>query len=226
MKLYALLPRLFLIAVVILVIGCSDSKMRPRKTTSAPAAMPASEPSDVLPGIRFFLNEHKKFGSPIETQSLPDWAEGKRQRVQFTNGRNLLFYLKDSNVVTVYEDTETEGRKKIWSSHSGTAEYAKSISKQGEGIIPDYTIISAINLMSGGKHADVLIPGLSRSTPREIRSNIAFAILKKEGLKSLSMYSTREAYKADYSSSFAKQHPDAKKGYLGSISMDTGKFND
>jgi len=226
MKLNALLPRLFLVALVIIVIGCSDNEMRPQKTTPNPTAMPASEQSEILPGIRLFLSEHKEFGSPIKVQFLSDWAEGKRQRVQFTNGRNLLFYLKDDKVVTVYEDTETEGRKKIWSSYSGTAEYAKDVSKSGEGIIPDYTVISAINLMSGGKHADILIPGISRNTPRETRSNIAFAILKKEGLKSLSMYSTKEAYEADYSSSFAKQHPDAKKGCLGSISMDTGKFND
>jgi len=40
------------------------------------------------------------------------------------------------------------------------------------------------------------------------------------------MYSTREAYKAFYSSSFAEQHPEASNGFLGSISMWSGEFSD
>lgn len=201
------------IVVCTLVSSCGDSN-------------PPQTKSDVLPGIQEFLAKHKEFGSPIRTQSVPDWAKGKRQRIQFTSGRNLLFYLQNGQVVTVYEDTRTDGRKKIWDSYSsGTAEYAKNVSKSGKGVIPDYTVISAINLLAGGKHADVLVPSLSRNTPHSTRKEVAFAILKKEGLKSLSMYSTREAYKADYSSSFAQQHPHASNGRLGSISMD-GIFSD
>lgn len=49
----------------------------------------------LLPGVRDFLERHSEFGKPIRTQSIPDWAQGKRQRVQFSNGRNLLFYLKE-----------------------------------------------------------------------------------------------------------------------------------
>jgi hypothetical protein len=71
-----------------------------------------------------------------------------------------------------------------------------------------------------------MIPSLTRETPRDTRSKIAFAIRKKEGLRCLSMYSTREACKASYSSSYAKQHPNASNGYLGGISMNTGKFED
>lgn len=262
MRLRAVLSHLSLILVVVLVTGCSDSKMRrrvaamdtetlerlskeypadskagraiadelsrrPRETPSPPVKRESSRPSGILPGIRSFLNQNREFGSATTTQPVPDWAQGKRQRVQFTSGRNLLFYLKDGEVVTVYEDTEAEGRKKIWGSYSsGTAEYAKDVSRPEDGAIPEYTVISAINLLAGGKHADVLIPSLSRNTPRETRSEVAFAIQKKEGLRSLSMYSTREAYKADYSSSFAEQNPGASEGRLGSISMQTGTFSD
>ena len=205
----ALIPTFVIICV--LIIGCGNSH---------------KNKSNVLSGIQTFLADHQEFGSPRSTQSVPDWEKGKRQRIQFTSGRNLLFYLQNGKVITVYEDTETEGRKKIWGIYSsGDAEYAKDVSRQAEGVIPDYTVISAINLLAGGRHADIMITSLSRSTPLKKRSKVAFAILKKEGLKSLAVYSTQEAYKADYSYSFAEQHPEASKGYLGSISTE-GNFND
>jgi len=187
---------------------------------------PTPEPSRLLPGIQSFLKTHSEFGTPTTTQDIPNWTEGKRQRIQFTSGRNLLFYLKDGVVVTVFEDNSEGDRKKIWTSYSGTAEYMKDTSQKSTGAIPQYTIISAINLVAGGKFADVLVPSLTRETPRDTRSEIAFAIRKKEGLRCLSMYSTREACKASYSSSYAEQHPDASNGYLGGISMNTGKFED
>jgi len=199
--------------------GSSTAKPQPR--TIARQIKP-----DILSGIQAFLTKHKEYGSPTGTQSVPDWAKGKRQRVQFTTGRNLLFYLKDGVVVTVYEDDSRGDRKKIWNSYSGTAEYMKDVSRKPAGSIPEYTVISAISLLAGGKQADVLIPSLTRQTPRDTRSRIAFAILKKEGLRCLSMFSTREACKAAYSDSFAKQHPDASDDYLGGISMNTGTFED
>jgi len=201
--------------------GSGSSTAKPQSHTIARQIKP-----DVLSGIQAFLTKHKEYGSPTGTQSVPDWAKGKRQRVQFTTGRNLLFYLKDGVVVTVYEDDSRGDRKKIWNSYSGTAEYMKDVSRKPAGSIPEYTVISAISLLAGGKQADVLIPSLTRQTPRDTRSRIAFAILKKEGLRCLSMFSTREACKAAYSDSFAKQHPDASDGYLGGISMNTGKFED
>lgn len=235
MKLFSQFTEVMLISV--LVFGCGDSDApKPAQSSQPLSEQPtaSSKPSvasrrtksDVLPGIQMFLAKHQEYGLPIRKQSVPAWAQGERQRIQFSNGRNLLFYLKNGKVVTVYEDTKTEGRKKIWGSYSASAEYAKDVSRPSEGVIPKYTVISAINLIAGGKHADVLIPSLSRNTPHETRSKVAFAILKKEGLKSLSMYATRDAYKADYSFLFAKQHPDASNGRLGSISMYTGKFND
>lgn len=71
-------------------------------------------PSDLLPGIRVFLDQHEEFGNPSGTQTISDWAQGKRQWVQFNTGRNLLFYLKGGKVVTVYEDDPELGRKKVW----------------------------------------------------------------------------------------------------------------
>ena len=97
-----------------------------------------------------FLAEHPEFGSATTTQSVPDWVQGKRQRVRFANGRNLLFYLKDGKVVTVYGCADTEGRKKIWG-RAYTAEYARDVDRQSEGELPDYTVIKAINLLPAAR---------------------------------------------------------------------------
>ena len=53
-------------------------------------------------------------GKPLKAQEMPDWREGKRQRVDLDSGRNLLFYLKDGAVSAVYEDLPDSGRTKIW----------------------------------------------------------------------------------------------------------------
>ncbi len=58
----------------------------------------------ILPEISTFLQHHKEFGNPVGTQAMPDWASGKRQQVNFDSGRNLLFYVKNGAVMTVYED--------------------------------------------------------------------------------------------------------------------------
>lgn len=77
--------------------------------TSAAKPLP-----QMLPGIRNFLDRHSEFGEPIGTQAIPDWAQGKRQRVQFSSGRNLLFYLNDGVVTTVFENSST----KIWGAYA------------------------------------------------------------------------------------------------------------
>ena len=202
----------------------SSSPPRPSSSSGGPDIASHAE-TEILQGIQEFLAEHPEFGSATTTESVPDWAQGKRHRVRFTNGRNLLFYLKDGKIVTVYEWSDTEGRKKILGG-AYTAEYARDVDRQSEGELPDYTGIKAINLLAGGKNADILVPRFSANTPRATRKKVAFATLKKEGLRSLSMYSTRKAYKADYSSSFAEEHPKASNGFLGSISMHSGEFSD
>ncbi len=184
--------------------------------------------SELLLGIGAFLESHDEFGTPTATQSVPDWAQGKRQRVQFSNGQNLLFYLKEGKVVTVYEDHPQEGRKKIWGEFSSPPQEDTSKDKREEanGAIPAYTIIQSMNLARSGKHADILIPTLSRDTPRATRESIAFQLLKKEGLTAVSLFSTREACKAQYSASFAEANPGASEGYLGQISPGSSEFID
>jgi hypothetical protein len=99
-------------------IGCQSPSPQPipNTTPATTPAVPIEKSIGLLPEISSFLFEHKEFGEAIQTQPIPDWAKGKRQRVEFDFGgtrRNLLFYTKDNKVVTIYEDT-SDGRKKVW----------------------------------------------------------------------------------------------------------------
>ena len=98
----------------------------PRQLDTQPGDPPnGTRPGpSLMPEVAAFLNSHHEFGTPTSTQDVPNWAEGKRQRVNFDSGRSLLFYMKDGEVVTVYENHPSEGRKKVW------GEYAKD-SKKG-----------------------------------------------------------------------------------------------
>ena len=98
----SLLGALQMVVVMLIVLGgiagCGSS---------------SKEPSGLLPEIKSFLADHQEFGKAIETQEIPDWADGARQRVQFDSGRNLLFYTKNGRVVSVYDDSSGV-RTKIW----------------------------------------------------------------------------------------------------------------
>lgn len=72
-------------------------------------------PTDMLTGIKIFLRSHSQYGEPIYVQDIPDWASGRRQRVQFSNGRNLLFYLEEGDVTAIYENNPI--RMKIWGNY-------------------------------------------------------------------------------------------------------------
>lgn len=67
---------------------------------------------NVLPGIRYFLRSHPEFGSPTSVQNIPNWANGQRQRVHFSIGRSLLFYLEQGRVILILADDRS--RTRIW----------------------------------------------------------------------------------------------------------------
>lgn len=199
------------LAVVALVFSWALSSCDSQ--TSAAKPLP-----QMLPGVRNFLESHSEFGEPIGTQAITDWAQGKRQRVQFSSGRNLLFYLNDGVVTTVWEDSTEKGRTKIWGTYAlPPKDPLKNQDRSKTDSLPSYTIIRSMKMASGGRQADILIPEFSRDTPEELRSKTAFRILQAENLVSLSLYSTQEALKANISSSFAEKNPDAKEGILGGI---------
>lgn len=89
---------------------------------SAPApnsqATRSAAPAGLRPEIAAFLRAHSEFGQPTGVQHIENWAAGPRQRVDFASGRNLLFYIKNGQVVTVYEDTGN-GRVIVWGKATG-----------------------------------------------------------------------------------------------------------
>ncbi len=57
--------------------------------------------SQLLPGIQPFLAAHPEYGAPRTVEAMPDWAEGRRQRVR-TTVDNYLFYMAGETVVGIW----------------------------------------------------------------------------------------------------------------------------
>lgn len=106
----------------------------------------------------------------------------------------------------------------------GCVETKKEDTK-AEVVIPNYTTLFSVDLFSGkGKFGEVLIPTLSKNVQSREREKIFRGIMKSEGWVSISAYSSEEAYKANSSESFSKQHPnELKDGFLGGIN-EKGKY--
>jgi hypothetical protein len=190
------------IVFVALIAGCIGFGVLLNKSESQKGLI------SIMPEVKTFLEKAPQ-GKPTATQSVPDWAEGLRQRVIFSNGKSLLFYIKGNEVVTVYSDG-AEGRTEIF--RKATEPQNKVVPKLAKPSA-SYAIIDLT-----GSHADVLVlNGFTQATPRAMREKFAYEILKREKLTSLSLYMSKEAMKADYSASYAKQNPQAKRGALGSI---------
>ncbi len=84
--------------------------------------------------------------------------------------------------------------------------------------LPAYSKLFVGPVVTGGLHGEILVPDVSRSSPASKRESIARRIARKEDLSQLELYSTEDAYKANSSASYLKEHPDAmKRGYLGSL---------
>ncbi|MBC8101608.1 MAG: hypothetical protein H7Z41_03365 [Cytophagales bacterium] len=77
-------------------------------------SIPPAPAASALPEITTFLNQHQEFGSIVSVQREPDWSHGKRQRVNLSSGRKLLFYIRSGSVVTVYEQKDASGRTLLW----------------------------------------------------------------------------------------------------------------
>ncbi|MGE5574016.1 MAG: hypothetical protein ACM3ZU_13525 [Bacteroidota bacterium] len=205
-----------------LVLAVSGCVVQPRKQQTSVAAT-------MLPEIRAFLDQYPEYGKVVAVTSQPDWVKGRRQTITTrTNGglRDYLFYTEQGQVQTVYALTEDQGRVIVWGeteSHPMNAQ-EEPIARPAVNQLPAYTILLSVDLADGtGRMGDILIPSLSPSTPRAKRESVARAIAAKEGFVAAYLYSTREAYEADMSSSYAKAHPDAlKSGFLGFLEQ--GKF--
>lgn len=106
----------------------------------------------------------------------------------------------------------------------GCSETQKEETK-AEVVLPNYTTLFSVDLISGkGKFGEVLIPAFSKEVKSSEREKAFRGIMDVEGWVSISAYSSEEAYKANSSESFSKQHPNAlKDGFLGGID-ENGKY--
>jgi len=78
-----------------------------------------------------------------------------------------------------------------------------------------YEVIDRTERIDGPIVGDVLISSYSQLTPVVETSRAAREIAENEEFDIVYLYSTRDAYKAAYSSSFSKANPNASSGYLG-----------
>ena len=84
--------------------------------------------------------------------------------------------------------------------------------------IPEYTVLDIVDQISGVRYGDVLVSTLQRDTPAGRRADVIKEIARREGLGEASLYCSRDAFRAAFSSSFAEEHPDALQTcYLGKL---------
>ena len=94
---------LILLILTIMLIGaggccCCFPGEKPKKAKK-------QQTINVLPGICTFLQFHREYGTVISVQNIPNWANGQRQGVRFSNGKYFVFYLEHGTVITVKENS-------------------------------------------------------------------------------------------------------------------------
>ena len=86
------------------------------------------------------------------------------------------------------------------------------------GETPAYKVLDTVDMVTGGRHGEVLITSFSRQTPVAERESTLRAIMAKENFSRADLYCSEGAKKANSSSSYAAAHPNALKTcFLGSI---------
>ncbi len=69
-----------------------------------------------------------------------------------------------------------------------------------------------------GRYGDILIKTYSRETPKEERESVLRSIAAKENFHQAALYCSEEAYQANNSASFLREHQNALKTcFLGSL---------
>lgn len=111
-----------------------------------------------------------------------------------------------------YEWTKAEGLKKTFDTR------LPAPPEDPDPSLPEYDVIFTVKQMNGRVYGEILVPSLSRSASVEEREQLARDICKHETLDDIDMYMTEDAQKANTSSSFAREHPNAlREGFLGSL---------
>jgi hypothetical protein len=105
------------ILMLLLLAGTLISDYRYMRRETAESTPQTEEESlvarGVLAEVAAFLATHPEYGEVRRASMLPDWARGRRQRLETSEG-SFVFYTEGTAVVTVYEETAA-GRHEVWS---------------------------------------------------------------------------------------------------------------
>ena len=130
----------------------------------------------------------------------------------------LLFIVSILFTISCTEKKDNETQNELEPKIEKTETIEKVVQPEKQKLLPEYIILDKIKLINGNTYADILIKSFSRTTPVNERELTVKAIAKKENIQEISLYSTENAQKATFSSSFANKHPNVlKNGYLGSF---------
>ena len=168
--------------------------------------------------VKKFMSEQGGYGSFLNSKDMPDWAHGVRKGINTTKGSYLFYFYENENekmeVTGVWEYLD-DSREQIY--HKDIPELPSNVEREGNNTIPKYKILDQFKLLSGGKQGDILIPSFSQDDPSNQKQEKIFRkIMKKEGFSQATFYCTEKAFKANLSSSYSENHPDAlDEGFLG-----------
>jgi len=89
--------------------------------------------------------------------------------------------------------------------------------EEHDSALPEYEVLFKVRQAFNDRvYADIFAPNITRSTSVTERERIARAICRQEGLDDVTLYSTRDAWKANDSAFYLSAHPDAlRRGLLG-----------
>jgi hypothetical protein len=103
--------------VVVIAYGISRSSKKSSSSASTELMASGDEPRQTsyqspLPGVKEFFASHPHFGTILDANSMPNWAQGARQQIGTDSG-DYLVYLKVDTVVTLYQN-DASGRRELW----------------------------------------------------------------------------------------------------------------
>lgn len=88
--------------------------------------------------------------------------------------------------------------------------------------ITNYKVLERIELRGSPVTVEVSVPGLTKQTPIAEIEAAAKEIAEREDAEKINLFSTWSAWKAQYSESYMRAHPEAREGFLGVYQ--NGKF--
>lgn len=167
--------------------------------------------------IRDFIDNNKSLGKFTYFEKTEPWMHGDRYSVS-TNEDTFLFYLynEENKVVSVNVQDQNDNIQNIY--REEVPDLPDNFKRKATEELPEYIIIDQLDLMSGGRHGDILIKSFSKETSLDKREKIIKIIIEKENFTQADLYSTKEAFEANMNSSYSESHPKAlENGYLGNV---------